>query len=625
MPKQTRNLLITFSVLLIAMVPVCAQESDVTPRPAATRSSVASPTASPNTAASPTPNAATPSPTSNTTTPVNSPSNPPNTNTPAEGSFQRWFGVGGTVELPGGYKVAGPVWFVLVVFVGFVLIMIFTLKLARNLRHKINDKFTMSTTSWIIVLLISVFVVIFIGTLMGSGSSQSGNASGNPLPSPSTPTPTPTATPTPSPTPTPTPTPIPSPILTPTPTPANPTPASSPEITTPSATPASTPFPLSVSNVKVLADNQVAGLGDDIVVTVKNLKEELIRQLTPNAERIEPRKYVLFLDDMEMKRLYPLSFDPDQGTLTFRLSRTAESKDVWTNLLAGQESPTRDTKASVGLEGKTPLPNGQSFKLSIYRRGWLIIGIIGFLVALVMFVFLARRTTIIRDSGPPELPPGMFRPYSLARSQVAWWFFIILGSFLFIGVVTQDLDTITNSSLVLLGIGTGTALGAALVDANKRESTNSVLLTLTPQQANLTETVAQLKARVAALEAKSATTQGDLARSDLDTLNTAKRELATKEAELVQVNRQVADAASALNRPVSEGFLKDILSDVNGVTFHRFQMVVWTIVMGVIFVLSVWNRLAMPQFSDTLLAIIGISAGTYIGFKISERQTVPGP
>lgn len=206
MPKQTRNLLITFSVLLIAMVPVCAQESDVTPRPAATRSSVAGPTASPNTAASPTPTAATPSPTSNTTTPVTSPSNPPSTNTPAEGSFQRWFGVGGTVELPGGYKVAGPVWFVLVVFVGFVLIMIFTLKLARNLRHKINDKFTMSTTNWIIVLLISVIVVIFIGTLMGSGSSQSGNASGNPLPSPSTPTP------------------IPSPTLTPTPTPATPTP-----------------------------------------------------------------------------------------------------------------------------------------------------------------------------------------------------------------------------------------------------------------------------------------------------------------------------------------------------------------------------------------------------------------
>ena len=31
----------------------------------------------------------------------------------------------------------------------------------------------------------------------------------------------------------------------------------------------------------------------------------------------------------------------------------------------------------------------------------------------------------------------------------------------------------------------------------------------------------------------------------------------------------------------------------------------------------------MPEFSDTLLALMGISAGTYIGFKIPERQTTP--
>src|SRR6185369_4468501 len=77
--------------------------------------------------------------------------------------------------------------------------------------------------------------------------------------------------------------------------------------------------------------------------------------------------------------------------------------------------------------------------------------------------------------------------------------------------------------------------------------------------------------------------------------------------------------------PVSDGFVKDILSDVNGVTFHRFQIVVWTIVLGVIFGWTVWKRLAMPEFSDTLLALMGISAGTYLGFKFPERQTAPGP
>ena len=154
---------------------------------------------------------------------------------------------------------------------------------------------------------------------------------------------------------------------------------------------------------------------------------------------------------------------------------------------------------------------------------------------------------------------------------------------------------------------------------------NSALLTLKPQQASLAEMVSQLRAQVNELEAKRTASKGDLRESELIALNAAKQNLTTKEAELVQVDRQVSDAASALTKPVSEGFFEDILSDVNGVTFHRFQMVVWTIILGMIFGWSVWKRLAMPEFSDTLLALMGISAGTYLGFKFPERQTAPGP
>lgn len=62
---------------------------------------------------------------------------------------------------------------------------------------------------------------------------------------------------------------------------------------------------------------------------------------------------------------------------------------------------------------------------------------------------------------------------------------------------------------------------------------------------------------------------------------------------------------------------------MNGIALHRFQMVVWTIVLGVIFLLGVYRDLAMPKFSLTLLALMGISATTYLGFKIPERQTDP--
>jgi hypothetical protein len=68
----------------------------------------------------------------------------------------------------------------------------------------------------------------------------------------------------------------------------------------------------------------------------------------------------------------------------------------------------------------------------------------------------------------------------------------------------------------------------------------------------------------------------------------------------------------------SEGFLLDILRDETGVSFHRFQMAAWTVVLGFVFVISVYRSLAMPDFSATLLGLMGISAGTYIGFKIPD-------
>ena len=72
----------------------------------------------------------------------------------------------------------------------------------------------------------------------------------------------------------------------------------------------------------------------------------------------------------------------------------------------------------------------------------------------------------------------------------------------------------------------------------------------------------------------------------------------------------------------SEGLLTDILSDANGIGFHRFQIFAWTIVLSVIFIKEVYANLAMPTFNTTLMGLLGLSAGTYLGLKIPE-PTVP--
>jgi hypothetical protein len=70
-------------------------------------------------------------------------------------------------------------------------------------------------------------------------------------------------------------------------------------------------------------------------------------------------------------------------------------------------------------------------------------------------------------------------------------------------------------------------------------------------------------------------------------------------------------------RALSRGFLTDVLSDrVNGIS-------VWTLVLGILFSYSIWYRLSMPEFSATLLALLGISSGTNLGFKIPENQNPP--
>ncbi len=69
----------------------------------------------------------------------------------------------------------------------------------------------------------------------------------------------------------------------------------------------------------------------------------------------------------------------------------------------------------------------------------------------------------------------------------------------------------------------------------------------------------------------------------------------------------------------SQGFIRDIVSDDYGVSFHRFQIFAWTIVLVAVFVRQVTAYLTMPEFNSSLLVLMGISSGTYLGVKATEK------
>lgn len=76
----------------------------------------------------------------------------------------------------------------------------------------------------------------------------------------------------------------------------------------------------------------------------------------------------------------------------------------------------------------------------------------------------------------------------------------------------------------------------------------------------------------------------------------------------------------------SRDFFTDIISDEKGVSIHRLQNVIWTIVIGVIYIGFVSGHDILPDdtiITTRLLSLMGISTGAYLGLKLNENKNEP--
>lgn len=290
-----------------------------------------------------------------------------------------------------------------------------------------------------------------------------------------------------------------------------------------------------------------AGLGDRIAVQVDRL-DLLLARTDGGCPAI-----VLFLDGIPIAGVPPVSCNEAEGIVRFELERNDDSDRAWHMLLGEPPGLHRTVRVSLGPNGTSPVRTTVlDFELEILPGLEFGLYLAGLALVLALLIHLARNTALLRD--PHETPPpGARAPYSLARFQLAFWSFLVVAAYVFLWMVTEELDTITGSVLGLLGIGAGTALGSSVIDAGKRE------------------------------------------------------------------------AAAGTDCPpptvmASQGFLRDLLQDGGGVSLYRFQMFVWTLVLGIIFFASVYDKLAMPSFSPSLLGLMGISSGTFLGAKFPEDR-----
>lgn len=173
------------------------------------------------------------------------------------------------------------------------------------------------------------------------------------------------------------------------------------------------------------------------------------------------------------------------------------------------------------------------------------LGVVALLAAGI--VLLARKSWLLRSAVPAELlPPGTEPMFSLSKSQLAWWTFLVIGSYLLIYCITGEMTNISTTTLELLGISAGTAGLGSLIGG--------------------------------------------------------------------------PPSGATLPPAPSRGWWLDMLTDDQGVSIHRLQQVAFTLLLGYLFVRTVYKTVAMPEWDDNEVLLLGISSATYLGLKSQETR-----
>jgi hypothetical protein len=283
---------------------------------------------------------------------------------------------------------------------------------------------------------------------------------------------------------------------------------------------------------------------------------------------------------------------------TYRLLRNSDNNATWQRLLH-QFKFKRPVRLTLGLQTTNgtwvfmptrivpdPDPEKSPFQLQLVDLRWFLAAVVVIIVALVLFALLVGPTDLLRDVDARPRPAGdgnqTVYPVSLARSQMTFWFFLVMAAYLFIWLTTERLDGLNEQMLGLIGISAATALGAAFVSAGK-----GPLRTLTDEAARV---------------------------------NNPALSAADQEAARLRVARLTAQNERLVKSRPFGRVMDDLLSEDGAISFHRFQMLAWTLVLGLIFISHVCANYAMPAFSATTLGLMGISAGTYLGFKLPDTR-----
>src|SRR5947207_838763 len=260
------------------------------------------------------------------------------------------------------------------------------------------------------------------------------------------------------------------------------------QTSTPTPANNSSPAPVtspSPSAVTVATHPKVTGIEGHL--ELDSIIKVEVEHFTEWAATHDATKLVPFLNGRAVRGDYPNELHPDRRRLSFHLQIRPENKKLWIDLLGAPHGLIHPVTFTVGLETESPFDSvydqSNQLPLTVISPEYGVIGLIVVLFTLVVFVWLARTTNLIREPG--SAVPGKLRPYNLGRTQMAFWFFLVYVSYTVIWLITDSLDTITPSLLGLMGISAGTALSEALIDSGKDKASTSQLQDLIAEKQSL--------------------------------------------------------------------------------------------------------------------------------------------
>ncbi|MGH9959612.1 MAG: hypothetical protein ACREBC_21205, partial [Pyrinomonadaceae bacterium] len=135
------------------------------------------------------------------------------------------------------------------------------------------------------------------------------------------------------------------------------------------------------------------------------------------------------------------------------------------------------------------------------------------------------------------------------------------------------MERIPPQALILLGISGATGLSAVVIGTNKKSEVQT--------------NIAEAKTKLAQLQQEKAELDEHKQNDPASVSQASELRSAAIEPEIDSKSKEITDMSKQIKAGESEGFWRDICDDGNGASFHRLQVVIWTMILGGIFVQTV--------------------------------------